>query len=230
MKTISILVAEDFDIIREDICDGLNRAEGLSVIGGVGKGCDAYAFIKEHPDTDIVLMDIEMEHPNAGIEAAEKIFKEFPNVKIIFLTAYEKDDMILKGMATGAVDYVVKDIEMPDLIQKVKNAYADKVTLDAYVKKIVMDEYARLRYSERSLLFFINNVGKLTPAEKELVKLLLDGKKNREIAEFRHVEIGTIKTQIRSLLGKFGCTRKEEVVKMIHDLNLVQLFAEQGKE
>ena len=229
METIRILVAEDFDILREDICETLDRQEGFAVVGSVGSGKDACEFVEKNSDVDIILMDIEMEHANAGIEAAEKIIKQFPAIKILFLTAYEKEDMILRGMATGAVDYVVKDIEPEGLIQKVKNAYQDKVVLDSYVQKTVMDEYARLRYSERSLLFFIYNVGKLTPAEKDLVKLLLDGKKNREIAEIRHVEMGTVKTQIRSLLGKFGCTRKEEVVKMIHDLNLEQLFSHMEK-
>lgn len=225
MDIIKILVAEDFDILREDICETLSKEEDFEVIGAVASGREAVEFVKANPKIDIILMDIQMEHANAGIEAAEKIVKEYPAIKILFLTAYEKEDMILKGMATGAVDYVVKDVEPEELIRKIRNAYQDKVVLDSYVQKTVMDEYARLRYSERSLLFFIYNVGKLTPAEKELVKLLLDGKKNREIAELRHVEIGTVKTQIRSLLGKFGCTRKEEVVKMIQDLNLGQLFS-----
>lgn len=224
MNKIKILVAEDFDILREDICDTLKGQEDFSVIGSVDTGQKAWEFAQAHPELDIILMDIQMEHANVGIEVAEKIIKQYPRIKIIFLTAYEKEDMILRGMATGAVDYVVKDVSPQELIEKVKNAYQDKVRLDFHVQKTVMDEYARLRYSERSLLFFIYNVGKLTPAEKDLVKLLLEGKKNREIAQERCVEIGTIKTQIRSLLGKFGCTRKEEVVKMIHDLNLVPLF------
>lgn len=224
MDTIKILVAEDFEILREDICETLSKQEDFTVIGAVGSGKAACEFVEKNPKVDIILMDIQMEHANAGIEAAEKIVKNFPMIKILFLTAYEKEDMILRGMATGAVDYVVKDIDPEELATKVRNAYQDKVVLDSYIQKTVMDEYARLRYSERSLLFFIYNVGKLTPAEKELVKLLLEGKKNREIAELRHVEIGTVKTQVRSLLGKFGCTRKEEVVKMIHDLNLAQLF------
>ncbi len=224
MEKIKVLVAEDFDILREDICETLEKYEDIEVAGSVASGRAAYEFVSAAPKLDLILMDIEMEHPNAGIEAAERIAKEFPAIKIVFLTAYEKEDMILRGMATGAVDYVIKDIAPDELVKKVRAAYQDKVTLDFYVQKTVMDEYARLRYSERSLLFFIYNVGKLTPAEKELIKLLLEGKKNREIAELRHVEIGTVKTQIRSLLGKFGCSRKEEVVKMIHDLNLTKLF------
>ena len=68
-----------------------------------------------------------------------------------------------------------------------------------------MQEYARLRRSERSLIFFINNVAHLTPAEHELVKLLLQDKKVAEIARLRHVEVVTVKTQIKGLLNKFGC-------------------------
>ncbi|RAZ09727.1 DNA-binding response regulator, partial [Klebsiella oxytoca] len=70
--------------------------------------------------------------------------------------------------------------------------------------------YSRLQRSEKSLMFFINNVSQLTTAERELVKLLLEGKKVREIAQIRCVEMITVKTQIKGLLRKFGCARTKE--------------------
>ena len=75
-----------------------------------------------------------------------------------------------------------------------------------------------------SLIFFINNVAHLTPAEHELGKLLLQDKKVAEIARLRCVEVVTIKTQIKGLLGKFGCYRTEEIVKMIRQMKLEHLF------
>lgn len=87
-----------------------------------------------------------------------------------------------------------------------------------------MQEYARLQKSERSLLFFINNISKLTSAERELIKLLLQGYKVNEIAGIRCVESSTIKTQIKGLLRKFGCSRTKEIVQIIRELNIEHLF------
>ena len=74
------------------------------------------------------------------------------------------------------------------------------------------------------MLFFINNISKLTGTEREMIKLLLQGRKVNEIAKIRCVETSTIKTQIKGLLRKFGCSRTKEIVQIIHELNIEHLF------
>ena len=96
--------------------------------------------------------------------------------------------------------------------------------MESRIQETIMREYTRLQRSERSLLFFINNVSQLTAAERELLRLLLDGKKVKEIALARCVEINTVKTQIKGLLRKFGCGRTKEIVSMIRELNISHLF------
>ena len=96
--------------------------------------------------------------------------------------------------------------------------------LSARIQSTVIREYNRLRRSEQSLLFFINNVSQLTSTERELVRLLLQDKKVKEIAAIRCVEVVTVKTQIKGLLHKFGCTRTKEIVEMIRQLNISHLF------
>lgn len=220
---IEIVVVEDFDILREDIIETLESVEQYEVIGDFDNGEDSVKFIiREKPD--LVLMDIEMESPKAGIVAAREIIDKLPNLKLLFLTAYEDEELIIEAMETGAVDYILKDDLDNRLLEHVENALGEEVNLHSKVQKTLMDEYTRLRLSERSLLFFINNVGKLTPAEFEIVNYLLDGKTNREIAEARTVELATVKSQVRSLLNKFGCTRRKEIVDMIKTLELEYLF------
>jgi len=87
-----------------------------------------------------------------------------------------------------------------------------------------MQEFARLQKSERSLLFFINNISNLTPTEREVIKLLLQGYKVSQIAGIRGVEPSTVKTQVKGLLKKFGCSRTKEIIQMIHDLKIDHLF------
>lgn len=220
---IEIVVVEDFDILREDIIETLESVDQYEVIGDFDNGEDSIKFIIDE-EPDLVLMDIEMETPKAGIEAAKAVLDKVPDMKLLFLTAYEDEELIIEAMDTGAVDYILKDDLEDGLLEHIENALGEEVNLHSKVQKTLMDEYTRLRLSERSLLFFINNVGKLTPAEFEIVNYLLDGKTNREIAEARTVELATVKSQVRSLLNKFGCTRRKEIVDMIKTLELEYLF------
>ena len=222
-QPIRVMVAEDLPLLREDFCDVVSSQSDMEVVGSAASGEEIVALAGTTP-CDVILMDIEMETIDAGIRAAELITAKHPEIKIIFLTAHETDDMITSAMGTGAVDYVVKGCEEERLLEHIRRAHQGRAELEPKIQNTVMQEYARLRRSERSLIFFINNVAHLTPAEHELVKLLLQDKKVAEIARLRCVEVVTIKTQIKSLLRKFGCTRTKEIVATIRELNVAHLF------
>ena len=218
-----ILVAEDFDIIREDLCDTLNAQSDMCVVGQASSGAEITALAGS-VDCDLILMDIEMETTTAGIKAAEEILEEHPDIMVLFLTAHETENMILTSMGAGAVDYIVKGCPDEELLLHIRSAVAGRPMLDAKIQNMLLKEYSRLRSSEKSLLFFINSVSKLTAAERELVRLLLEDKKLKEIASLRCVELVTVKTQIKSLLRKFGCSRTKEIVETIRELNVAHLF------
>ena len=220
---IKILVAEDFDLIREDLCDTLSSQEDMCGVGQAASGAEAVALAGT-TGCELILMDIEMETTTAGIRAAEQILEEHPDMMVIFLTAHETENMILTSMGAGAVDYIVKGCPDEELLMHIRSAAAGRPMLDAKIQNMLLKEYSRLRASEKSLLFFINSVSKLTSAERDLVRLLLDGKKVREIAEIRCVEVTTVKTQIKGLLRKFGCARTRDIVELIRELNVAHLF------
>lgn len=220
---IRILVAEDFGLLREDLCDTLDQQEDMEVAGSAATGREIEELARSTP-FDLILMDIEMETTTAGIRAAERILEHKPEAKVIFLTAHETDNMILTSMGAGAVDYIVKGCDEGELLRHIREAAAGRAALDDRVQSLLMKEYTRLRRSERSLLFFITAVSQLTTAERELVRLLLGGKKIREIAAKRCVEVVTVKTQIKSLLRKFGCTRTREIVDLIQELDVAHPF------
>ena len=208
---MKILIADDFELLREDLCDTLGAQADMEVVGAAQSGAQVEEMAARL-DFDVLLIDIEMENTTAGIRAAENILAEKPDTIVIFLTAHETENMILMSMGAGAVDYVVK------------GCAEEEPMLDARVQHMVLKEYSRLRRSEKSLLFFINNVSQLTPAERSLVRYLLDGMKVKDIAAARCVEVVTVKTQIKGLLRKFGCTRTKEIVEMIHELGVEHLF------
>ena len=218
-----ILIAEDFDLLREDLRATLSAQPDMEVVGEAATGAELVRLASCTP-FDLALVDIEMENPTAGIRAAEQILDEWPDSLVIFLTAHETENMILMSMGAGAVDYIVKGVSDEELLLHIRKAWAGEAMLEKRIQHAVLKEYTRLRRSEQSLLFFINNVSQLTPAERALVRYLLDGKKIREIAQERCVEQVTVKTQVKSLLRKFGCSRTKEIVSMIRDLNVQHLF------
>lgn len=220
---ISILVAEDMDLLREDLCETLNAQPDMEVVGQAASAAEIVQLARTTP-SDVILMDIEMESLRAGIEAAEAIRDAEPSRRIIYLTAHDTEQMVLTAMATGAVDYIVKGLPEEELLAHLRAACAGSPMLQGRVQELVLLEYNRLRRSEQSLLFFIHKVSQLTAAERELVRLLLQDKKVREIAAVRCVEIVTVKTQIKGLLHKFGCSRTREIVDMIRQLNISHLF------
>ena len=173
---------------------------------------------------DLILMDIEMEQMNAGILAAERIREEQPDANVIFLTAHETREMIVTAMGAGALDYLVKGCGEEEILYHIRSAMEGHPVMQSRIHETIMQEYARLQKSERSLLFFINNISKLTGTERELIKLLLEGYKVNEIAGIRCVESSTVKTQIKGLLRKFGCSRTKEILQIIRELNIGHLF------
>ena len=91
-RKIRILVAEDFDLLREDLCEFLDSQEDMEAAGSAG-GKEEIVKLARKMEFDLILMDIEMEYLTSGIEAAEQIRNEKPEAQIIFLTAHESDDL-----------------------------------------------------------------------------------------------------------------------------------------
>lgn len=223
IKKIRIMIADDVPLLLEDMSELIDRQSDMEVVGTAGSGKKIVELAKE-TEFDIILMDIEMEKLNSGIMAAEQLREELGEINIIFLTVHETNEMILAAMGAGAVDYLVKGCGDEEILHHIRSVYDGNPIMERKVHDVVMREYVRLQKSEKSLLYFINNISGLTAAERELVKKLLEGKKVKEIAKERCVETVTIKTQIKGLLRKFGCSRTKEVTKIINDLNLTHLF------
>lgn len=220
---ITIMVAEDFDIIREDLAESLQAQPDMQVTGTAKTGKEIVELVRENPP-NIVLMDIEMETPTAGIHASDKISEISPTTKVIYLTAHDNREIVLTAMATTAVDYIVKSAQYDTLYEHIRAIYAGENIMEGPAQEILVQEFKRLRQSEKNLLFFIQNLSQLTNSERIIIHYLLEGYKLTQIARQRNVELVTIKTQISSILKKCGVKRSKEVVTLIRELNLEHLF------
>lgn len=223
MTKIRILLADDFKILREDMRELLESQPDMEVTGEATSGKEIVELAIAKP-FDLILMDIEMEQMNAGIVATEKIREQIPEANVIFLTAHETREMVVTAMGAGALDYVVKGCPEKEILYHIRCAFEGHPVMESNIHETIMQEYARLQKSERSLMFFINNISRLTGTEREMIKLLLQGYRVNEIAGIRCVEPSTIKTQIKGLLRKFGCSRTREIIQIIHDLKIEHLF------
>lgn len=220
---IRLMVAEDIASLREDLIEQLEKTEDMHVVAQAATGAEAISRAEDTP-FDIALLDIEMETAQGGIRAAEYIMQKKPDTKVIFLSIHETSEIIITAMSSGASDYIVKGCAPQELYRHIRQVYQGQPMMDERIQSVVLQEYSRLRKSEQSLIYFINNISRLTGAEREMIKYLLQGYSVAEIAKARFVEVVTVKTQIKGILRKFGCTRTKEIVKMINDMQIAHLF------
>ena len=222
-KKIRVAIAEDIELLREDFCDLINNTEDMVLVGSVANGREIVQ-LSDDEGIDVILMDIEMDKYHDGIEAAQNILQYHSDISIVFLTVHEDDETVFNAFSTGAVDYVVKSSPHDDILESIRNAKNGKSVIRSNIAVKIRNEFSRMKKNEESLLFVFDIISKLTPTERELIKLLLMNMKVSEIAKNRHVEVVTIKSQITSLLKKFNKKRTKEIVTMIRKLQIEYLF------
>lgn len=222
-EKIRILIAEDFDIIRHRFIKLINEEPDMIVVGETSSGQAMVEMAAEVP-SDIILMDMEMESMYAGAHAAEQIIANGIKTKIIFLTIHEADDHVFTGMTVGAVDYLTKTMPTDEILEHIRQAQKGMPSIEPILQQRLMNEFSRMRRSEKSFIYFVHKISELTPAEKELIHLLFEEKTVKQIAQIRSVEIVTVKTQIQRLLRKFGMHRTKDILELLRQLGMERLF------
>lgn len=218
-RKIKVLIAEDMEPIRRKYVKIINASEDLEVVSDVESGEDAVKQAKE-TRPDVILMDIEMETPDAGIRATQRILQDNPDVRIIILTVYEEDELIFTAFQLGVCDYILKNASQEEIIKSIHNAYENHCPLRPEIASRILGEFKRVRSYETSFLYAVNIVSTLTTTELEILGLLLEGKTRKEICSLRQVEMSTVKTQIHNILQKFNKTSMDEIIDMINNMNL----------
>ena len=114
-----ILIADDFQLLREDLTELINNQSDMEVVGTATSGKEIVNLAKT-VDYDLILMDIEMETMSAGIAATEEIRDKNPEAAVVFLTAHETREMIITAMGAGALDYLVKGCEDEEILYHIR--------------------------------------------------------------------------------------------------------------
>ena len=223
MEKIKIIIVEDMIDIAEYFEMVLGKESNFEVAGIANTGVEGVELaLKTKPD--IVLMDIQMEHQFAGIEATEKIKEALPETKIIMLTVNEDDEMIYRAFAAGASEYIVKSSSVADIINSIHLVYKNQLPLRPEIASKILDEFSRIKTYQDSLIYTLNVISKLTTAEFEVLYALKQGKSYRQIAEERFVEEVTIRTQVNKILKKFGEHNIKNVIKNLDNLRIFDIY------
>ena len=223
MEKIKIVIVEDMIDIAEYFEMVLKNESDIEVVGIAHNGIEGVE-IAERTLPDIVLMDIQMEHQFAGIEATEKIKEKFPEIKVIMLTVNEDDEMLYRAFAAGASEYIVKSASVADIINSIHLVHKNQLSLRPEITAKILDEFSRIKTYQDSLIYTLNIISKLTTAEFEVLCALRQGKSYRQVAEERFVEEVTIRTQVNKILKKFGEDSIKTVIKSLNNLKIFDIY------
>lgn len=195
---IRILLAEDQAMVRQGLKMMIETDVELKVTGEAAHGGEA-VHLCEQQMFDIVVMDIRMPEMD-GLEAARLIRRRWPEVKILMLTTFNDDDYALEALSNGANGYMLKDAEPELLIRAIRSCLSGGLALEEHVAAKVMPRLLKARESEELAEVAIDS--SLTPREIDIVRLVGEGKNNREIAQELSLSIGTVKNNISIVLDK----------------------------
>ncbi|CAN5473298.1 response regulator transcription factor [soil metagenome] len=231
IQTIAVLIVEDHALTRIGLKTALKRTEDIQVIGEAADGEEAVAQA-EKLQPNVILMDVGMPVMD-GIQAAKIIIPKNPNIRIIMLTQHDNDRDILASLAAGASGYCLKDVAPERLYTAIRSVNAGDTWLDASIASRVLKHYSQPlgtpqpRLEEKfevvaekpaamrpavssnkstELSEFLERPlpDALSPRELEVLKLIVDGLSNQEIADKLTISLATAKTHVRNILNKLA--------------------------
>ena len=224
---IRCIVVEDYEPLNNIYYNLLNYERDIQVVGNVFDSEGLFSILKMR-EADVILLDIEMKSRTEGLDVCRKLMRLYPAVKIVMLTCHDEEEMILSAFEAGAVDYVLKTASSAQILDAVRAAYNNTSSLNSYVAYVIRKRMKEFGSIKESILFVMNILSGLTASEMDVLKLLMKGQKQREIAKTRSVELVTVKAHVGSILKKFNKDRTPEVINAIKEAGL-QSFIEQKK-
>jgi DNA-binding NarL/FixJ family response regulator len=197
---------DDHALFRTGVANIINQEGDLHVVAEAANGADAVAAYDQH-HPDVTLLDLRMPVME-GVEAVRRIRERDPQAKVIVLTTYDTDEDISRALRAGAKAYVLKDITADGLVACIHDVLAGKTYLAPAAAAKLAEGVTRVQ---------------LTPRELATLRLMADGKSNKEIASALGISDRTVKTHLGHLFEKLNVTSRTEAVKVATRRGLVRL-------
>lgn len=192
----TVVIAEDSTIVREGLRSLIESSEDFSVVAEAENGLEAIRAVEKN-DPDLVMLDLSMPKMN-GLSAIAEIRRQKPGIKILALTIHDDDEFILEAFKAGANGYCLKDSSYEDLLKALDTVMEGKTYLSAEISDKVLEGYleGKKRLKTRTVW------DSLTQREKEVLKLIGEGYKNTEIADFLCISEKTVSKHRSNIMNK----------------------------
>ncbi len=239
MKKIRVIMCDD----EQSICDyfmyAFKAAGDIEFAGCANNKHDSKELIKNTP-CDIVLLDVQMDTAETGLELIPYVKSYRPEAKIIMMTVHEETEYIFRAFQDGISDYFLKTLPSEELIKSIRAAYENNLILrPAIAQKIIEqgqiiakrqkkleEEHLEVKNNQKSLLYILNLMTKLSTSEFEILKGFYYGKTAPEMAKERYVSESTIRTHSGRILKKFNYANMKKLVADLRRMKAFSIFDE----
>lgn len=200
-KQLRIQVVDDHDVVRAGVISFLNGHDDLTVVGDAANGKDALALV-EALEPDVVVLDVRLGDDD-GIEVCREIKAARPDTVVLMFTSFADADALEAAMVAGANGYLLKRISMDDLVDGIRRAAAGETLLEQEASDLLS---RRMRGDTSA----DPRLAKLSPQERTVLRLIAEGRTNRQIAEEMSLAEKTVKNYVSNLLRKLDMRRRSE--------------------
>jgi len=208
---IQVMLVDDHNVVRSGLATFLRAYDDLELVGEAKNGREAVSLChKMRPD--VILMDLMMPEMD-GIAATRAILSEYPEIKIIAMTSFEEEQLVQGVLAAGAISYLIKNVTSDELAKAIRDAASGRSTLSPEAARVLVQA---TRPTKQPLF-------DLTEREMDVLKLVVQGQSNRQIAEALVITIATAKAHISSILSKLQVSSRTEAIAYAIKHKLVTL-------
>ena len=194
MSAIRVLLADDHALVRAGIRALLEKLPGIAVVGEADNGRQALELIKKSAP-NLILLDISMTELS-GLEALPRIVKDFPDAKVLILSAHANEEYVIRALRSGAAGYMLKDAAAAELRVAIDSVIQDKTYLSPSISRTVIDSYLKRVGGSFSPL------EQLTARQREILQLVAEGKNTKEIAGLLGISIKTVEAHRLQLMAR----------------------------
>ena len=218
MKKLRLLLVDDQALFREGLRMLLALQADFEIAGEAANGEEAVAFVRRLAP-DVVLMDLRMPILG-GVEATRRILAEAPDCRVIVLTTFDEDEEVFAALRAGAAGYLLKASPSGKLCEAIRLAARGESFLEPSVTAKVVGEFARM--SERVVRRAAPPLAEpLSVRERDVLRLLAEGRSNKEIAAELGIAEGTVKNHMSNVLGKLGALDRTQAALRARELDLI---------
>jgi DNA-binding NarL/FixJ family response regulator len=207
-QPVTVVVADDQAAVREGLVLLLGTLAGITVVGQAEDGAAAVETVAA-TDPQVVLMDLNMPRLD-GVEATRRIRADHPQTQVVVLTTYSDDESIIGALQAGALGYLTKDATRAEIGRAVLAAAAGQAVLDPAVQQRLLLAAARAPAPQPDQ---DHDPDELTPRESDVLRLIAEGKSNREIARALYVSEATVKTHVNRIFAKTGSRDRTQAIR-----------------